>query len=455
MKESTRRKLLGKRLFLIYRRMRFLSYRKKALKRQQEIDKTKILLAKIAEKKKRKKNKKSLRYKIYRIFRITRFVYKRGRLNRKERKQRKAERKEAARIERLDIRARLKEKSRKDRLEEKRKELALKKENRELKREQRKYLRLRIKNYFIAFLYELRHFNRRSLRRWLNKLIAIGENKDKNYNFFVISVNSFSIFLISYLVIYIIGQIITILVSLSFDYNTILYYYKIYYNIDSFDWTADSVKILFSVLPLTGLLIGIILIILFSLKRNDIRLYKLFFLWGFIHGMLFFFGGLLLGTLLNKDFGWVIAYLYYRDTGKMIFSIFAIFSLVVIGVVIAKSFLISGNTYFNKIDKGNRKYLLMSQVILPAIFGSFVLVLLKIPNELYYSSLDEILYEMLKIGTIIIAIIPLAVSFGRFDEIYFDEEPRKIKLNWIILLCAIILVCALRFGLSSGIHFGS
>ncbi len=358
------------------------------------------------------------------------------------------------RLEKIAVKTRIKEKSLQDKLAERELRLSLKKEKIELKHELRKVRKQHIKANFKALMYEIRTFNRQSLRRWLNKLIAIGENRDKNHNFFIISVNSFSIYILSYLLIYFLGQLITILVSISFDYKTIFYYYKIYYNIDSFDWTADAVKILFSILPLTGLLLGIIMIILYSIKRNDIRLYKLFFLWGFIHGMISFFGGLLLGTLLNKDFGWVIAYLYYRDTGKMIFSIFSIFSLVVIGVVIAKSFLISGNTYFNSIGDHNRKFFLMSQIVIPSILGSFVLAFLKIPNDLYYSSIDEILYELLKLGTFLIVIIPLMISFGRFNEIYFDEEPRKIKLNWIFLLCAAVLIAAFRFGLSSGIHFG-
>jgi hypothetical protein len=256
------------------------------------------------------------------------------------------------------------------------------------------------------------------------------------------------------MVIYVLSQLITVWVATTFDYKTIFYYYKIYYDIESNDWNADSVKILYSILPLNGILLGTIFIILYSTFRNEPGNFKLFFLWGFVHGMVMFFGSLLMGTLLNKDFGWVIAYMYYRDTGKMIFSIISIFALVAIGGIISKSFLISGNSYFNFINKKNRKFLLSGQVIFPIITGSFILALIKIPNEFYFGTVDEMYYEFLKLSTLAILVVPLIVAFRTYDEIYFDEEPRKIFLNWKALAVTVLIILAFRFGLVGGITFG-
>ena len=199
---------------------------------------------------------------------------------------------------------------------------------------------------------------------------------------------------------------------------------------------------------------GTIFIILFSTFRNEPGNLKLFFLWGFVHGMVMFFGSLLMGTLLNKDFGWVIAYLYYRDTGKMIFSIISIFALIAIGGLIAKSFLISGNAYFNFIDKRNRKFLLSGQVIFPVIIGTIILALIKIPDRFYYGTVDEMYYEFLKLFTMTLVIVPLIISFRAYNEIYFDEEPRKINLNWKFLFITVIVILVFRFGMVTGITFG-
>lgn len=400
------------------------------------------------------KQKPSLKFRLYRIYRLTKYSIRKWKANQKETQARIRTQKVIAKIEQAEIRTRIKEKKIQDRLLEQERNNAEKLQYQEEKKLRREENKQRRKARWNEFIHEIRTFDRHTLRRWFRGILEFAENKDKRHNFFVISINSLVLFLFSYLVIYIISQLITVWVASSFHYKTVLYFYKIYYDIESHDWNADSVKILFSIMPIAGILIGTIFIILFSSFRNEPGNLKLFFLWGFVHGMVMFFGSLLMGTLLNKDFGWVIAYLYYRDTGKMIFSIISIFALISIGGLIAKSFLISGNAYFNFIDKRNREFLLSGQVIFPAIVGTFILALLKIPDQFYYGTVDEMYYEFLKLFTLIILIVPLIISFRTYNEIYYDEEPRKINLNWKFLIATVMLLLIFRFGLISGINFG-
>jgi hypothetical protein len=93
-------------------------------------------------------------------------------------------------------------------------------------------------------------------------------------------------------------------------------------------------------------------------------------------------------------------------------------------------------------------------VILPVIIGTTILILLKIPNNFYYSSSDEAYFETFKLSTILLFLIPLMMAFGSFNETYFDEEPRKIRFYWKFFVLAVIIWGVFRFGLSSGIHFG-
>jgi hypothetical protein len=138
----------------------------------------------------------------------------------------------------------------------------------------------------------------------------------------------------------------------------------------------------------------------------------------------------------------------------MIFSILSIFALITIGGFISKSFLISGNSYFNFVDKGNRKFIMYSQVMIPAIIGIILLILFKLPNDFYYITMDEYFYEIMKLSTIILLIIPLIISINTMNNIYFDEDPRRIKLHWKHLLIAVIIYTAFRIIFSSGMHFG-
>lgn len=449
MNEGTRKKILGNKFYPVYRRIRFLRYKKKLLKQNR---KAALSNERVNEQIEQKPS--GLTFRINRIVRLSVYAYKRRRELRAEELTRLRARKAAEKLEKIEIQQKIKEKQILDRQLEKQRNLELKQQNlleKKIKKAEQQQLR---KARWEDFKHEIKTFDRQTLRRWFRGLLEFAENKDKRHNFFVISVNSLVLFLLSYMVIYLLSQLITVWVASTFDYKTILYYYKIYYDIDSHAWNADSVKILYSIMPLNGILLGTIFIILYSTFRNEPGNFKLFFLWGFVHGMVMFFGALLMGTLLNKDFGWVIAYMYYRDTGKMIFSIISIFALIAIGGIIAKSFLISGNTYFNFIDRKNRKFMLSGQVIFPVITGTIVLALLKIPNEFYYGTVDEMYYEFLKLSTLAILVIPLILAFRTYDEIYFDEEPRKIFLNWKVLIITVVVLLAFRYGLVSGITFG-
>lgn len=450
MKESTRKKILGKKLYPAYRRMRFLLYKKRSVKKQ----KKSIQRSEFKEEKSLIRKSESLQYRLYKIYRLSIYSLKKRNELRRETSIRNKNQRIAEQKEKQDVRNKIKEKKIQDRLLERQKDRIERIQIREEKKLQKQESRQRRKERRKQFFLEIKTFDRHTIKNWFRRFLDFTENRDKRHNFFVISVNSLVLFLLSYMTIYIISQMITVMVASTFDYKTVLYYYKIYYDIESHAWNADSVKILFSILPVNGLFMGTIFIIFYGTFRNEPGNLKLFFLWGFVHGVVMFFGSLLMGTLLNKDFGWVIAYLYYRDTGKMIFSIISIFALVAIGGLIAKSFLISGNAYFNFINKRNRRFMLNGQVIFPAVTGTILLAIIKIPDQFYYGTVDEMYFEFLKLFSLIILIIPLVMAFRSYDETYFDEEPRRIFLNWKLLIITAIVVIAFRFGLIAGITFG-
>jgi hypothetical protein len=469
MKERLKQKLFGKRFYSIYRRLRYVRYLKKKKKER----KKEILLENLREKREFKINLQKQKQKEKDLFRkkskiekaekkeltlqAIREIRDKLKAEQKIEKIKKGHGKLQIKNEKQEFRAKLKALSQTDRkLEiEKRKNEKIQKT---LFKIQQKKRRRRLINYLLKknlkqFINDLKNPNRQTFRKWFRWIVVVVENERHRNNFLIISINSFALFVLSYFVMYMISHALTTWIALSFDYKTILFYYKIYYNIDTSDWTADSVKILYSIQPLTGLIIGVVFIIVFSIFRNETGRFKLFFLWGFIHGMVMFFGALLMGTLLNKDFGWVITYLYYRDTGKMIFSIISIFSLIIIGSAVARAFLISGNAYFNWISKNDRKLLLTSQVIIPAILGSLIIAFYELPYDFYYITKDEVFFEFLKISTIILVLFPIAIVFGTFNDIYFDEEPRKIRIQWWVIILVVALLVTFRLLTYDGMHF--
>lgn len=430
--------------------------KKKALKRERRKERLahraalreKIKQEKLQEKRKKQLEKEELRQKKKEARQaLVKLSSEEKALEKQKVKESKAEK----RAEQAAIRQRLKEKARQEKallLEKKQKQRLAKKERRKRIRKLRPYL---LKRRLKAANRTLRSINRESVSRAVRWLVEMIENKQERKLFVAVTVNSIALFVLSYLALYVIGELITLYAAQSFEYNTILFYYKIYFNIDSDQWTPDAVKILFSIKPLTGVVMGTVAMIIFSTLRNDNHVFKLFFLWLFVHGMVMFFGSLLMGTLLNQGFGWVIAYLYYKDTGKMVFSIIAIFALLVTGSAIGRSFLISGNAYFNNVTGNNRKFLLISQVILPFVIGTVIISLMKVPVDFYYTTTEEMMFEIFKLSSILLIMIPVSISFYSAGTIFFDEEERKIRVQWISFLLSLLVFFGYRYLLMNGL----
>jgi len=465
MKEKTKRKILGNWLYAVYRRYRYIRYVKQIRKISQQEQKLEDIQDKIEfrgnlqkqnriEKRNAKRRMRELKRQEKEEKRaLKKAIKEQARVDRvMERQKIKAE-KEEFKAEAEKVKQRLKEQQKKEKellLQQKQK---LKSEKLAYKRKRQQLRPYLTKRRFREIRQSFKKFNKEGFIRWKVWFITMAETRSERNLFIKIALNSLALFVLSHLVIFFLGQFFTIITALSFDYETILFYYKIYYNIESSDWTGDAVKILYSIKPITGLILGFISLIIFTSKQNETGKFKMFFLWGFVHGMVLFFGSLLMGTLLNKGFGWVISYLYYKDTGKMIFSILSIFALFITGSSIGRRLLISGNSYFNFIDGRNRKFLMMSQVIIPVFLGTLLISLTKVPIELYYTSNEEVVYEVLKLWMVILVAIPALVAMNTYGEIFFDEAERKPRVNWYYLLITLIALALIYFGLEHGVVF--
>ncbi len=463
MKERTRRKIMGNWLYSIYRRMRYIRYVKKLRKfqqkeleieQQQEEQEVKLTMRQQArlERRREKEQRKRLKQEEKAQRKIIRDEMRsQNRSERLAEKEKRRVEREAIKKEQAEVKQRLREKM----IQERQLELE-KKKAAKLQKKLRKQRKRRIRPYLIRrrsreFFRGLRSINRHTLNDWFKWATELVANRNDRNRFLKIFFNSLFMFMLSYLVIYIVGQLITVWAATTFDYKVLLFPYKIFYNIDSDQWTPDAVKILYSIHPVTGLVLGTVGIILYSSMRNENGYFKLFFLWAFVHGVVMFFGSTLMGTLLNQGFGWVIAYLYYRDTGKMIFSIISIFALFIAGTSISRSFLISGNAYFNYVKHENRKFLFVSQVLLPALIGTVIMILLKIPTDDYYTTNEEYIFEISKISTILLILLPVGLTFKSMGDVYFDEEPRTVRFAWPFLLITLAIFIIHMLVLAPGI----
>jgi len=301
-----------------------------------------------------------------------------------------------------------------------------------------------MKKRWQRFLYYWRHFPSEPIKQFNQRFQSAKISRDQ---FIVIIINSTLYFVLSYVVLFILQQLLTALFALHFDFQSILYYWGVYYNIAVEAWSFDSVKILYSIPAISSLILGILYFILYNVVRYENGHLKLFVLWSIFHCFVQFSADFLFGPILEKGFGYVLMYLYFLDTKRMITVIISLFFLLSSGVLLTKSFLISANIYVNELTQHNRRLFMNAQVLIPYILGSAFIILIKLP-EVHF-------YEILLILGGILAIAPIMFTFSTFNEMYFDQEPRRIRVFLKLLLITVAFIIVWRIATDFGIRIGT
>jgi hypothetical protein len=412
--------------YKIYRRIRFVRHRRKELKRKQaEIRRNKAIEQAEIQNKLRK-------------FQLEE--------EQKNRLKHNAEREESKRIKK-ELRNELREKrllERKESAELSRYEkVLLKKARKEEKEERKKRIKLearsRIRNLYSSV---------RSLRlsMFRQKIHDFKGNSAQHKRFAIIIFNSTTLYLLSYLSFFLLSQFITVIAASFFHYPVIVHYYEIYFNISPDAWYHDSVKTVFSSGPLFNFVVGISFLIIYSNIRERTGAFKVFFLWGFLHAVNMLFGAMLIGTLFETGLGYVVSWMYIMDTGKVLYSIISIFLMVLAGLLTTRQFLISGNTYYNEINRSNRTSFIISQVFLPYIIGNAVLILLRWPRFIFYDTFIGL--------TMIVCILPVLLTYRSYNELYFEEGEKRPLIGWLAFIILSGVILFFRGVLGIGLHIG-
>jgi hypothetical protein len=413
-------------LYKIYRRIRFVRYRKKLIRGR-------LRETKLEELKEKKET--LLRQKEFTL------------LERQQRQIKKKAEKEEARKQKLELKEEFRQRDILARQEFGKLELEDQKKAQEsklLEKKRRKRLfRFYIRSQFRIFIESLRSINIRTIK---NRIREFRENAPQRRLFAIISFNSTVLFLLSYFFLFFISQLATIISAGFFNYPVTVYYFEVFFNISSESWYHDSVKTIFSSGPLVNFAVGIIMLILYTNLREIPGTFKLFFLWGFLHAVNMLFGAMLVGTLFETGVGHVISWMYIMDTGRVMYSTVSVFLLVVAGLITTKQFLISANTYYNEINKSNRTAFIFPQVLMPYLLGNIFLVLLRQPRFVFYDTFT--------VMTLIIPILAVLATYRSYTELYFEEGEKKAGLAWIPAGVLILAVLFFRVVLAFGLRFG-
>jgi len=129
------------------------------------------------------------------------------------------------------------------------------------------------------------------------------------------------------------------------------------------------------------------------------------------------------------------------DTGKLVYSMVSIFFLVLVGFFLTRPFLISANSYFNSLNSQNRSRFINGQIVLPFIIGNIIMMIFWLPEFNQYFQLVSF--------SMILSLFPILFRYKSFREMYFEEEEIKVKLDYPIIITAIlfVIICRIIFGI--------
>jgi hypothetical protein len=148
---------------------------------------------------------------------------------------------------------------------------------------------------------------------------------------------------------------------------------------------------------------------------------------------------------MNQGFGFVILYLFIMDTGKLVLTIGTFVIMFTTGLLLSRLSLFSANIYFNDLRQGYRMRFILNQFIWPFILGNILIAVVKLP------AIN--IFDMATNASMILFLIPLIVRGISIEDLYFDEDPRKIKLNLLLPVVTLILFTLYRIIFGLGIRF--
>lgn len=266
-------------------------------------------------------------------------------------------------------------------------------------------------------------------------------------NFWIIAANSTASFVLAYLLVFYLNQFSYILTGGMYDFPVTIDYATYFFHIEPWQWTHDSVILIFSAGYIVTMFLGLLSLLAFFQLVADSMPVKIFFFWVSIHAFTYVFVGLMLGNLLTEGIGHVFNWMYLTDTVKMIISLFGFFGLLMTALFAPRMIALSANSYFERFNEKNGPFVITAQVLVPFLIGTVLVYAYFLPKSLFHE----------KYGWIVLtAMMIIFFIRARFmDDLMFEEDDdRKIRLMKGLIVFLAVFYAGSRILLMNGITFG-
>jgi hypothetical protein len=266
----------------------------------------------------------------------------------------------------------------------------------------------------------------------------------KNKVYTTIFLNSLFYFLCAYLIIFLVSKIGTAVSASVFGIPVRIYYYRVDYIIRSYDWTSDAVSVVFCSGPFLCLILGLILLIVFSLVATETGMLRILLVWLIVLSFVSFLGEIIVGALMNQGFGYVIMYLFIMDTGRIVLTLLGGILLFTAGLFLTRTLLFIANIYFIDIKDIEKTKFMFYQYAFPYVAGFVILQLVEFPKISWFETGIRLCG--------IIFLIPAISRSVSIPDMYFEEDKPEFSLSWTAAAAAFILLLIYRIIFGIGIR---
>lgn len=271
--------------------------------------------------------------------------------------------------------------------------------------------------------------------------------RQKKY-LFVLFINSLAYYMLAYLTIVLATNFFSILLAKTEGVSGVLRYYGFEIFNTQTTWSKELIFLVFFI----GTGFSFALAVLFERIYKKVRRHsyhsKLYFIWGYFLGFVYFFGNLLIGGFFYFGTGVVFESFSFPVIFRLLIGLAALIPLAYTGVYAARGFLISLNSYFSFVDRQDAGKYLRAVVLYPFIAGNMLAFAIKIPHHFDFYFLDTLIWL-----TGIIPVTALLITVKTQSSIRFKRRSNHVRFFRLPIIISIALLLLYRFGLMHGIGF--
>ncbi len=292
------------------------------------------------------------------------------------------------------------------------------------------------------------------LRNDLNRISINSELKDRLIYTYL---NSTLSFLLSFILIFFINQIVTVyllslyniptilhsmggFINYSDRYRQIMDYLDIIYLVGPFSylWTRLNIIVIFGTAPFLSLLLAVFFYRLYGIAKTKLRFLKVFFLWSLINSFNMFFGAYIAGAITRTGFIKFSEWIFFSnkyDIGEIIMMTCSMIVLITIGYF-TRTFFLKAADHKDLTIQRNRIYYLFAQVLLPYISGILVLLLISVPYIVHFN-----IFIYLTIAFVVVTSVVSPRGFQK-ENITVIKQKRDyniLKLGTFLLLLILLV----------------